>query len=482
MLMGCALTTLAGYAQAKTPNTPPEGYKQCASENQRCKFSGVANVVYGAINTWTTPRSLKNGVACNNGTFGDPLPGVVKACYYKATPAPTPTPTVNVPPAGYNLCASENQPCNFNGATNVVYGAQTRWTAPQTFSSGVVCNNATFGDPLPGVVKACYFKAVSAPAPDPAPLHPPGHDMPMGIGTPLTTGFAVGSSVARVRPTTEVAQPSTETPPTGAFRTVCEPTHMANDDPIVFPGQPGRSHLHTFFGNAGVNAHSTAISIRTTGNSSCRGGTLNRSAYWVPSMVDTRTNVAVMPRGSNFYYKTGYRGVRPQDVRPFPAGLRMIAGTPMNSTPGDPYGSNAWRFHCHAAGNGHGPSIPNCAPGDDMVQEVFFPQCWDGVNLDSADHKSHMAYANGSNPGCPASHPVPLPEITFNIFYPVTNANEPTHWRLSSDMYNGPAGYSSHADWWNGWDQATMETFVRTCNNQALDCKSHLLGDGRMID
>lgn len=298
------------------------------------------------------------------------------------------------------------------------------------------------------------------------------------IGTPLTAGFSGGSGSPRVRSTSEVAQRAGDG--VGAFRTVCEPTHMNYDDPIVYPGQPGRSHLHTFFGNTAVNGNSTADSIRGAGNSSCRGGTLNRSAYWVPSMVDMRTNRAVMPSASNFYYKTGYQGVRPADIRPFPAGLRMIAGDAKNSGPGGRFGQ-AWRFHCHPSGTGFGPSIPNCGAGQEVVQEIFFPQCWDGRNLDSPDHKSHMAYANPSRPGCPSSHPVPLPEITYNIHYRVSEANQATHWRLSSDTYAGPAGYSSHGDWWNGWDQGTMETFVRTCNNQALDCKSHLLGDGRAI-
>ena len=35
----------------------------------------------------------------------------------------------------------------------------------------------------------------------------------------------------------------------GAFRIPCAYSHMAFNDPIVYPGQPGRAHLHTFFGN-----------------------------------------------------------------------------------------------------------------------------------------------------------------------------------------------------------------------------------------
>ncbi|XVJ68369.1 MAG: hypothetical protein HEQ39_00995 [Rhizobacter sp.] len=69
---------------------PPAGYSRCASEWETCSFTGSANVVYGALSTWTSPRSFTGGTACTNTVFGDPLSGTVKACYVKPT-ATTPT-------------------------------------------------------------------------------------------------------------------------------------------------------------------------------------------------------------------------------------------------------------------------------------------------------------------------------------------------------------------------------------------------------
>ena len=92
----------------------------------------------------------------------------------------------------------------------------------------------------------------------------------------------------------------------GSFRTVCDYSHMSQDDPIVYPGQAGRSHLHTFFGNTSVAAGTTAAKLRTEGNSTCRGGTINRSAYWVPSMIDTADGTPLAPSSAMFYYKQGY--------------------------------------------------------------------------------------------------------------------------------------------------------------------------------
>ncbi len=253
---------------------------------------------------------------------------------------------------------------------------------------------------------------------------------------------------------------------------------MAFDDPIVFPGQPGRSHLHSFFGNAGANGHSTAASIANSGNSSCRGGTANRSAYWVPAMIDTRDGRPIRPAESHFYYKTGYNGIAPATVKAFPPGLRMIAGDAQNSSASGPH-----RYKC-VNGSDHlmGHAIQNCPVGSEMWMEIFFPQCWDGVNLDSPDHKSHMAYPLGGR--CPATHPVATPEITFNIVYRITEAGAPLRWRLSSDNYSSsrPGGYSAHGDWWNGWKVDIQDAWIRGCNQAALDCHSHLLGDGRAIN
>src|SRR5213079_507048 len=43
----------------------------------------------------------------------------------------------------------------------------------------------------------------------------------------------------------------------GRFVSVCEFSHQSMNDPIVYPGKPGKSHLHEFFGNASTNAYST---------------------------------------------------------------------------------------------------------------------------------------------------------------------------------------------------------------------------------
>jgi hypothetical protein len=194
-------------------------------------------------------------------------------------------------------------------------------------------------------------------------------------------------------------------------------------------------------------------------------------------MIDTASGAPIVSDYLQVYYKTGYHGVTPAMVRPFPAGLRMIAG---NASATSPQASDTIWWYCNSNGVQF-PSIPTCAPGDTLVMAVRFPQCWDGRNLDSPDHKSHMSEPLGwPDLGCPASHPVALPEIVQHVWYEVPSTGTST-WRLSSDMYSGPAGYSSHADWWNGWDQTIMSGWVERCMNRPLDCRMNLMADGTQL-
>lgn len=292
---------------------------------------------------------------------------------------------------------------------------------------------------------------------------------------------AIGYSELRAQPTTELP---TSTAERGAFRIVCTASHMSNDDPIVYPNQPGAAHHHTFFGNTSTNAKSDLAHLDITGNSTCTGGNMNHSAYWIPSMIDTATNQPIKPDSAIFYYKSW--AVPDRFITQPPKGLRMITGNSKASNAATSDG----RYSCVTPSTGNGTpwsqTIPNCATGTFLLMQIAFPQCWDGVNLDSPNHKDHMAQADLSLTTankCPASHPVAIPAIAVSFNFNVITANQTKNWRLASDNYanSTPGGYSAHADWVNGWDEKVMAGFVKNCLNKALDCHAHLLGDGRMF-
>jgi Domain of unknown function (DUF1996) len=285
---------------------------------------------------------------------------------------------------------------------------------------------------------------------------------------------AVGLSYGGTKPeATPIERPSPDS--TGNFRTDCQFSHMNYDDPIVHPGAPGAAHLHSYFGNTGSNAFSTNSSLMSSGNSTCDGGTLNRSTYWLPSIIDAGGQ-PITPISNMIYYKQGYQGVtKEQIVSILPNGLELVAGNPNQSV--DPGDNRFVHWSCSTLSwRGRQAYIPECPAGETMKAEINFPQCWDGKNLSSADHKSHMAYGVWQV-GCPATHPVGIPAIAFNVFWRVPSGGT-TGWRLSSDMYSGGAGgYSLHGDLIMAWDPATSSAWLNNCVKQDADCHVNQISD-----
>jgi hypothetical protein len=301
--------------------------------------------------------------------------------------------------------------------------------------------------------------------------------------------------------------PSTMGSSYDSFRTRCDFSHMNYDDPLLYLNQPNRAHLHAFFGNSNTNASSTSQSLRNTGNSTCASGTFNRSAYWVPAMIDSSNGRPITPnddRGSynsdlEIYYKIGYQGIGYDSIEPFPEGFQMIAGNSANATTASPAvrgGKQPVHYYCESSApddrtrGREALHIPVCTSGEVLVMHIIFPQCWDGVNLSSTNGRSHVEYGiwNGDNlpntpigqsTGCPSTHPKSLLGVEMFVRYRVPQGTDTRNWRLSSDNYtNGPGGYSGHADYIFAWDPAAFPTIVQRCASKLRDC-GYTLGDGR---
>lgn len=110
--------------------------------------------------------------------------------------------------------------------------------------------------------------------------------------------------------------------------------------------------------------------------------------------------------------------------------------------------------------------------------KIFFPSCSDGVNVDSPDHKSHVAYPSGSDSGyCPSNHPYRLISLFYEvIWWTLPFADQYASGTGEFVLFNGdPTGYSSHADFVSGWDYNVLQQAVNTCLNSSgifTDCPS----------
>lgn len=244
--------------------------------------------------------------------------------------------------------------------------------------------------------------------------------------------------------------------------TTCNYSHSLPDDPIVFPGQPGASHLHDFMGATTTNANSTANSLRAGGTTCAMPA--DKSAYWSPALYKNGQRILPNATGKHalFYYrrKGAPNGVT---VQPFPLGLKMIVGNAHAQNPAqNPQLGSQIIFKC---GPGSGTDLPHpptqCSSGV-MVISLIFPNCWNGTALDSPDHKSHMAYPNGSS--CPSSHPVVLPRIESFFRYNVGTAPIGTVTLASGGWW------SIHQDFFNAWEPAALQSLINKCMNPGTDC------------
>ena len=241
--------------------------------------------------------------------------------------------------------------------------------------------------------------------------------------------------------------------------TGCEDAGVRRADPIVAFGQPRGGHLHQVVANVETRAHSIYDEM-IVAETTCALSP-DTSAYWAPALLDRRGRVVDL-RSANAYYRAS--SSRSGKIVAFPQDLRIVAGAPDVRAGSD----KLVGWSCDDA-SPYRAKIPNCKrrPGTYVKAHIVFPSCWDGVNLDSVDHRSHMAYPDGAR--CPATHPVLVPRLSMHFTWNAVNGRK---YNLSSDeMFGTGHGRSLHSDFWNTWNQEALEDLVEACLNGGKSCK-----------
>ena len=107
------------------------------------------------------------------------------------------------------------------------------------------------------------------------------------------------------------------------------------------------------------------------------------------------------------------------------------------------------------------PTKP-CPAGIMAIHHI--PARWDGKNLDSPDHQSHMYSTTRGGfreaEPCPASHPVRVPQLAYETMWdtPVfkdmwpKDGSQPFVWSYMDDK-----GYGTHADYVFGWKEDSLQ-------------------------
>jgi len=206
--------------------------------------------------------------------------------------------------------------------------------------------------------------------------------------------------------------------------------------------------------------------------------------------------------GGLIYYLPRNHPSDTTDVTAFPDDFRILTGSPFKRTYDGSAAAQAIGWNCLGApvSATRQPYLPpyNCPNG--LRAEIRFPSCWNGVNGQSSDFSSHMAYPIGGESGpCPSTHPVRLVTLFYEIMWSVDPFNKFRAQALNSTqpfvLAQGDAtGYGLHgyvlcrrvsrlfsqeknrrltlyffdfSDFFNGWDRSVLQEAIDTCTSDS---------------
>jgi Domain of unknown function (DUF1996) len=254
----------------------------------------------------------------------------------------------------------------------------------------------------------------------------------------------------------------------GSFTSSCGTNvegHRNSDNFMVVPGKVnGAQHIHDYVGNLSTDAFSIDESLAAAGTT-CTNG--DKSTYFWPVLRSTGVqgidanadgggrdgNVGEILRPAKVQLQ--FRGNPTAQVTAMPDNLAIMTGDATAATNGGVHAHAAWT--CTGFEDRTTTKYPLCPQGSQLVRILDFPSCWDGKNLDSANHRTHVLFPQ-QNGSCSAGR-VTLPQLRITLTF-----DRPVGMGFAVDAFPDQQHkpVTDHADFMNLMPPAVMA--------QAVDC------------
>ncbi|PCG82277.1 hypothetical protein CIB93_31005 [Streptomyces sp. WZ.A104] len=311
----------------------------------------------------------------------------------------------------------------------------------------------------------------------------PGRDPGQGEGS--GQGQGGNGPVAADFVDIQSVQPNVERPrkrrnaSRGTFTTDCgrnENGKFNPDNVIVAPGvSNGAHHMHDYVGNQANDAFASDDDL-ANGATTCRNQGDRSTYYWpVLRLQNGQDENDVNADGGGRDQNVGeiqtpsevtlkFVGSPVGKVTAMPRFLRIITGDAKAFTNGDANANASWSctgFEDRQLKD----KYPICPEGSQVVRTFAFQSCWDGQNTDSANHRTHVAFAQ-DNGRCPSGFRA-VPQLVQRVVYDVPPG---PGFAVDSFPEQLHKPITDHGDFINVFDDRLMKKMVR-CINDGRRCR-----------
>ncbi|MFF9864646.1 DUF1996 domain-containing protein [Streptomyces sp. NPDC013953] len=254
------------------------------------------------------------------------------------------------------------------------------------------------------------------------------------------------------------------------------------DNVIVAPGVGnGAHHMHDYVGNQANDAFASDDDL-ANGQTTCRNQGDKSTYYWpVLRVQNGQVEADAQADGGGKDQNVGeiqtpsevtlnFRGSPVSKVTAMPRFLRIITGDAKAFVNGNTNANASWSctgFEDRQLKD----KYPICPQGSKVVRSFKFQSCWDGQNVDSANHRTHVAFADG-NGNCPNGFRA-IPQLVQRIVYdvppPVFGGDRPSVFAVDSFPEQLHKPVTDHGDFINVFDDSLMKDLV-DCINEGRTC------------